>query len=228
MLRRKICIPHTDTTVKPAGTTSKLWGLTEGVHLAAMEFYLRWVQFSTGDPLVAVYTKAGYPVRELKSYKNTVIIGFPTSPVISTLGLGDKMVTASQATPEEQYKWLLLLEKYWLRGVDENGESLEQDTGNQISYTLKYDPKTVSYDQFRTTILNNQFRVKCCSVMPQEDESGYEYLPEEAVTKAEYEAVSCRIQESLAEDVSFEHVDCAGGACPVDFRHSVDENKGAA
>ena len=226
--KKGLRIPHTDTTLKPAGTTSKLWGLTEAAHLAAMEFYLRWVQFSVGDPLVAIYAKAGYPVRELKSYKNTVIVGFPTSPVISTLGLGNKLVTAGQASPEDQYKWLMLLEKYWLRGVDEDGEPLEQDTGNQISYTLKYDPNTVSYDQFRLTILRNQCRVKCCSVMPQEDESGYEYLPEEAVTKAEYEAFSSQIKQTLEEDISFEHVNCASGACPVDFRHPLAENKGAA
>ena len=37
--------PFTVTTVKPAGTTSKLFGLTEGAHLPARRQYLRWVQF---------------------------------------------------------------------------------------------------------------------------------------------------------------------------------------
>ena len=37
--------PTTVTTVKPAGTTSKLFGLTEGAHLPARRQYLRWVQF---------------------------------------------------------------------------------------------------------------------------------------------------------------------------------------
>lgn len=221
-------VPHTDTTMKPAGTTSKLFGLTEAAHLPAMVFYLRWVQFNVDDPLVESYKKAGYPVRHLKTYKNTAIVGFPTSPVISTLGLGDKLVTAGQASAEDQYKWLKLLEKYWLRGVDEAGVPLEQDTGNQISYTLKYDPRAVSYEEFCTTIYENQSQVKCCSVMPQEDNSSYEYLPEESVTKAEYEAFSSRIKRSLEEDIAFEHVDCANGACPVDFRHAVEENRGAA
>jgi intein/homing endonuclease len=217
-------VPHTDTTLKPAGTTSKLFGLTEAAHLAAMEFYLRWVQFSINDPLVEKYRRAGYPVRELKSYKNTVIVGFPTSPVVSMLGLGDKLVTAGKASAADQYKWIKLLEKYWLRGVDENGEPLEQDTGNQISYTLKYDPKAISYEEFRQVILNNQSQVKCCSVMPQEDTSSFEYLPEEAVTKAQYEAVASHIRSTLEEDISFEHVDCASGACPIDFKAQKEEN----
>ena len=211
-------VPHTDTTMKPAGTTSKLFGLTEAAHLPAMAFYMRWVQFRLDDPLVETYRKAGYPTRVLTQYKNTVIVGFPTSPVISTLGLEDKLVTAAQATPEEQYQWLMLLEKYWIRGIDEEGNPLESDTGNQISYTLKYDPKVVSYEAFAKTIRDYQSQVKCCSVMPQEDTSSYEYLPEESVTKAQYEAVSAQIRQVVEEDVDKAHVDCPNGACPVDFR----------
>lgn len=211
-------VPHTDTTMKPAGTTSKLFGLTEAWHLAARAFYVRWVQFSENDPLVEVYRKNGYPTKKLTQYKNTVIVGFPTMPTITQLGLGEKLVTAAQATPEEQYKWLMLGEKYWLRGVNEDGTPLEQDTGNQISYTLKYDPKIVDYKSFRQTMRDYQSKVKCCSVMPQEDQSSYEYLPEQTVTKAEYEAIAHQIKQALEEDVDKAHVDCTTGACPVDFR----------
>ncbi len=209
--------PHTDTTEKPAGSVSKLFGLTEGVHLPAMPFYLRWVQFRTDDPLVETYRAAGYPVRELTSYQSTSIVGFPTTLVISTLGMGDKLVTAGDATPAEQYQWLMLLEKYYIRGVDKDGNPLEEDTGNQVSYTLKYSPAMVSYEEFAGAILENQPKVKCCSVMPQEDTSSYEYLPEESVTKADFEAMAARIRRVVEEDVDQIHVDCAGGACPIDF-----------
>ena len=59
---------------KPAGTTSKLFGLTEGAHLPARRQYLRWVQFkgardgATGvwrtgsDPLLVDYEARGYPL----------------------------------------------------------------------------------------------------------------------------------------------------------------------
>lgn len=211
-------VPHTDTTIKPAGTTSKLFGLTEGWHLPAMEWYVRWVQFSIDDPLVKFYSDNNYPTQTLTTYKNTIIIGFPTSLVLSTLGLGDKFVSASEATPEEQYKWLMLGEKYWLRGVDENGNLLEKDTGNQISYTLKYNPEVVDFSSFKKTLRHYQPLVKCCSVMPQEKESSYEYLPEQSVTKAEYESIASKIKKMVIEDVALEHVDCASGACPVDFR----------
>ena len=208
--------PHTDTTIKPSGTVSKLFGLTEGWHLPAMLWYLRWVQFRVDDPLVEVYKNNGYPTRELRQYQNTVIVGFPTIPVICNLGM-NQIVTAAEATPEQQYQWLMLGEKYWIRGVDENGEMLANNTGNQISYTLKYNPEVVDFKGFKQTLKEYQSQVKCCSIMPQEKSSSYEYLPEEPVTKAEYENLYRNIQRQIAEDVDREHVDCASGACPINF-----------
>lgn len=212
-----VVCPHTDTTVKPSGTISKLFGLTEGWHLPSMLWYLRWVQFSLNNPMVEEYRKQGYPIQELKKYRNTAIIGFPTVPLIATIMPADKIVTAAQATPEQQYKWLMLGEKYWLRGVDENGQPLTPDTGNQISYTLKYDPKRVTYKDFRKTVLEYQSKVRCCSIMPQEEQSSYEYLPEQPVAQAIYNDIVSKIKQAMREDIGREHLDCGAGGCPVDF-----------
>ncbi len=213
-----VVVPHTMRTIKPSGTISKLFGLTEGVHLPSMAWYMRWVQFSENDPLVKKYKENGYAFKELKQYKNTTIIGFPTCPVISELGLGDKLVTASQASMEDQYKWLMLLEKYWIIGTDEEGNELKKDVGSQISYTCKYDPNKITYQEFYDTLLKYQSKVKCCSVMPMSDASAYEYQPEQAVTKAEYEDFCRNIKNTLEEDISKAHIECEGGACPIDFR----------
>jgi hypothetical protein len=210
-------VPHTDTTIKPAGTTSKLFGLTEGAHLPSMREYLRWVQFRSDDPLIKEYAKKGYPVKNLKTYSGTTIVGFPTQPEICKLGMGDKLVTAGEATPEEQYEWLRLLEKWYIRGCDENDQPLP-DTGNQVSYTLKYKPEEVAFDKFMATLLEGQSSIRCCSVMPQTDNTAYEYQPEQAVTKHEFELIAAAIKEEQKEDVGFEHVDCASGACPIDFK----------
>lgn len=190
-------------------TTSKLFGLTEGWHLPPnSSAYLRWVQFRSDDPLVEEYRSAGYPTRELTSYKDTTIVGFPTAPAIVTLGMGDELVTSSEATPEEQYEWLRLGEKYWIGS----------ERGNQISYTLHYDPEKVSYSQFCRVLKENQRTVKACTVMPREDSSAYEYTPEEAINKVQYEELMRKINRDIAEDVGREHVDCASGACPIDFK----------
>jgi hypothetical protein len=200
-------VPHTDTTIKPAGTTSKLFNLTEGAHLPSMRQYLRWVQYKEDNPLIASFKKLGYKVKHLKTYKGTAIVAFPTIPELCKTGIpSQKLVTASEATPEEQYKWIQLLEKYWLR-----------ETGNQISYTLKYNPKTVSMNNLYDTVITYQHTVRCCSVMPQKDESNYEYQPEEAVTLEEYNEYVTAIKAEVEEDVDRSHVDCAGGACPINF-----------
>ena len=213
-------IPHTCTTIKPSGTTSKLFGLTEGWHLPSMAWYMRWVQFRDDDPLLKTYARAGYKIRTLKKYPNTVIVGFPTEPLISSLGIGTNMVISSEATMEEQYKWLMLGEKYWIKGVNEDGSLVEEDYGNQISYTLKYSPDVVSLKDFKTALLQYQKEIKCCSVMPQSDVVSYEYQPEESITKGEYEQRLLEISNSLKEDIGIEHVDCSTGGCPVDFKEA--------
>ncbi len=214
-----VVAPHTDTTEKPAGTTSKLFGLSEGAHLPSMRWFLRWVQFRNDDPLIAKYEALGYPVRhDLKDYKGMSIVGFPTAPAICELGGGDWVVTAAEATPTEQYQYLRLLEKYWIRGVEEDGVTPLTDSGNQISYTLKYEPEKVDFEHFLTTLMEGQFTVKCCSVMPQTDATGYEYQPEEPITHDKYRELMAKITHGeVKEDIGLEHVDCGAGACPIDF-----------
>src|ERR1035437_3073225 len=194
--------PHTNTTVKPAGTTSKLFSLTEGVHLPAMKEYLRWVQFRNDDPLVKKYTELGYPTKELKSYSGTTIVGFPTQPEICKIGMGDKLMTAGNATPEEQYKWLMLLEKYWIVGVNKEGKPLRNDTGNQISYTLKFKKDKVSFEEYQEMLLKYQPLIKCCAVMPQQEETAYEYQPEEPVSRGRFMSIVEAIKDSrIKEDI---------------------------
>lgn len=198
--------PHTSTTIKPAGTTSKLFGLTEGAHLPSMKEYIRWVQFRSDDPLLKKYEELGYPSKVLKTYHGSTVIGFPTQPEICKLGMGDKLVTAGQATPEEQYHYLMLLEKYWIGA----------QRGNQVSYTLKYVSEKVTFEDFTEMITRYQSQVRCCSVMPQGDATAYEYQPEQPVTLDEFITAVENIKDSdFIEDIDLETLKCASGACPI-------------
>ena len=200
-----VSIPHTTRTVKPAGTTSKLFHLTEGIHLPPMKEYMRWVQFKNEDPLVDFYRKSGYPVKQLKIYNGMSIVGFPHEPEICKIGMGDRIVLADQATPEQQYQWLMLIEKYWLSG----------ERGNQASYTLKYDPESVTLDQFRRTVAKYQPLVKCCSIMPKVDVTIYEYQPEQPISRKEFTKHLKNIKNKTEEDISMESLKCDSGACPL-------------
>lgn len=211
--------PVTVTTVKPAGTTSKLFGLTEGAHLPARRQYLRWVQFkgirredgtweAGTDPLLPAYERQGYPVRSLRSFPGMSIVGFPTVPLIQRLGMGDRVVTAPEAFPEEQYRWLELLEKYWI-GAEQ---------GNQVSYTLKVYTDRHDLDGFRAMVAAHQPHVRCCAVLPSRPDSGlgYEYLPEEEVSAGKFAAITAMIRDdNVKEVVDWAHLQCASGVCPI-------------
>jgi hypothetical protein len=210
--------PATVTTVKPAGTTSKLFGLTEGAHLPARRQYLRWVQFkgernsdgwSLGsDALLAEYESRGYPMRTLKTFPGMTIVGFPTVPLLMRLGLGDRAVTASEAVPADQYRWLRLLEKHWI-GAEQ---------GNQVSYTLKIFTDRHDLESFREIVLNQQPTVRCCAVLPSRPDHllGYEYLPEEEISAESFAAIVTGIETAEAgEAIDMVHLECAGGVCPI-------------
>ena len=168
---------------------------------------MRWVQFRYDNPLVEEYRNKGYPTRDLVQYEGTTVVGFPTSLVLTDIAPDEAVLTAAEATPAEQYRWVELGEKYWIG----------KERGNQISYTLKYNPNKVSYIDFKNTIQEHQRKVRCCAVMPQIDTTAFEYQPEEAVTIAEFQAARQAIKDAVAEDIRQEHVECDGGACPIDF-----------
>lgn len=210
--------PFTVTTVKPAGTTSKLFGLTEGAHLPARRQYLRWVQFrgrrangawtADSDPLLAQYDSRGYPVRELQSFPGMAIVGFPTLPLIQRLGIGARLTTAPEASPEDQYRWLSLLERHWI-GAEQ---------GNQVSYTLKLFTDRHDLEDFRSMVLAHQPRIRCCAILPSrpDHELGYEYLPEEETDEARFAELAAGIDDTaLHEAVDMAHLACASGVCPI-------------
>ena len=210
--------PFTVTTVKPAGTTSKLFGLTEGAHLPARRQYLRWVQFRgrrteagwapDSDTLLAEYEARGYPVRALQSFPGMAIVGFPTLPLIQRLGIGARLTTAPEASPQDQYRWLALLERHWI------GE----EQGNQVSYTLKVFTDRHSLEEFRAMVLAHQPGIRCCAILPSRPDHalGYEYLPEEEIDEARFALLAAGIDDNaLHEAVDMAHLACASGVCPI-------------
>ncbi len=209
--------PLTVTTIKPAGTTSKLFGLTEGAHLPARRQYLRWVQFRGeqvngmwlpgSDPLLAEYAARGYPVRALRTFPGMSVVGFPALPLALRLGLGARLVTAPEATPEEQYAWLRLLENYWIGA----------ERGNQVSYTMKIAADRCEIGTFRALLLANQPRVRGCTVLPirAEDALGHEYLPEQDMDEVRFAAVLATISDpGLHEAIDPAWLECERGLCP--------------
>lgn len=199
--------PHTITTIKPSGTISKVMFCTEGAHLPAYGHYNRWVQYSVDDVELQTLKERGYPVKDVSaSYPGHWVVGFPTELPIGKL-MGQDFTAAGDASLWEQYHWLRLIEQYWLG-----------PRGNQCSYTLKYSPSKVSFEQFTQMVLQFQSTVRCCSVMAQDDDfSAYAYVPEEKIDASTY----YRLMSQITDAVTVERYDedalaCAGGACPIE------------
>ncbi|HVB67156.1 MAG TPA: recombinase, partial [Acetobacteraceae bacterium] len=109
--------------------------------------------------------------------------------------------------PEEQYRWVRLLERHWI-GAEQ---------GNQVSYTLKVYTDRVDLDRFRAIVRREQPEVRCCAVLPSRPDHalGYEYLPEEEVSEAAFAALTARISQAAAEAIDLAHLQCDQGVCPI-------------
>jgi hypothetical protein len=193
---------HTRTTIKPSGTISKVMGCTEGAHLPAYGWYLRWVIYPLVSAEADALASQGYPRKFLTRQPNQ-IVGFPTQLALAA-AMGTDLVLAAQPSMAQHYQWIQLLEKFW---VD-----------SQVSYTLKYDPAQVSEAAFTAALRAGQSAVRACSVMPQEDVSAYEYLPEQPITREEYERLMSAIAQPVAtERYSDDDLTCGAGGCPIEL-----------
>jgi hypothetical protein len=198
--------PHTVTSIKPSGTISKAMSCTEGAHAPAYDCYLRWVQYRHDSPALEDLQNRGYPIKDIShAYPETVVVGFPTKMPITDL-LGDRVVLAGDMTLQQHYDWLMLLESDWLH-----------NRGNNVSYTTKFRPEDVPYENYFKHVLEKQPKVRTCSVMPQVDMSAYAYQPEERISREEYDTLVSKIQRLESEAYDKNALECEGGACPIEF-----------
>lgn len=201
-------VPHTVTTIKPSGTISKVMASTEGAHLPPYSFYIRWVICEKNSEKHFDYVNRGYPVKDVShQYHNCVVIGFPTKHPITDIMGSENVIMADDVTAEDQFKWIKLLERFWFGPDNKN---------NQVSYTLKYDNKVVSHDEYLDIMLEWQPKVRCCAIMPFTDGSAYAYLPEEKITEEKYYELMRPINPVQEEIYSEEELMCDGGACPIE------------
>ncbi len=252
-----VVVPDTATLLKPGGTVAKVLCTQESANLFSRRYVLRFTQhvkeikipLTTLDvaredavaaveyvtvlnPKVEEYRRRGYPVQDIShKYPGYVVVGFPTvQPYIRQLdeeGFGDKIATANNVSVEDHYKWLRLLEYHWL-GCRPNGEP----AGGQIAYTLKYNPRNVSYDEFMRLVAENQPTVRCCTfnvcssdeelfAETQEMIANYGWSPETPLTRDEYEQLMARIDQISREDYD-DSISCESGVCAVDS--NINEN----
>ena len=180
--------PIAVTTIKPAGTTSLLFGLTAGAHLPPARHYLRWVQYhgqADDNAEVAALRDAGYPQRWLGAATQITLVGFPCTPLLVEFGIGDQLRTADQVSLAAQYHWLELLQQHWI-GASQ---------GHQISCTLRFDAHAVTPNALRSLIRRHQPELRAAALLPlrHDSTSPGAYMPEEPISSAAYEVLMARI-----------------------------------
>ena len=110
------------TTVKPAGTTSLLPGVTPGIHFEHAEYYFRTVRVASHNPLVEEYRKAGYRVEKdvYDQSKRTSVIYFPVKAQMFDRAKADVSIW-------EQMENAAHMQKHW--------------SDNSVSITVTFKPE---------------------------------------------------------------------------------------
>jgi ribonucleoside-triphosphate reductase (formate) len=200
--------PKNVTTIKPSGTLSKIMDTTEGVHKPLGRYILNNINFSKHDPLVPLLKQAGYRVWPNPTDPSGTLVTFPVEwdDVEFDIVDGKYVNNDSAITQLESYK--SIMESY----VDHN-----------CSITVSYDKAEIP--EIIDWIVDNWQYYVGVSFLLRNDPSktakdlGYLYLPQEVVTKEEYDEYVSGLEDVDLESAnSFEEIldeECSTGACPT-------------
>lgn len=193
-----LCVPRSIkvTSVKPSGTVSILAGATPGVHWDHSPFYIRRIRLQEGSPLVQACRDAGYPVEEDVYSRDTMVVEFPVQARHMERG-------KTEVSAWEKASLAVQMQRWW--------------ADNQVSCTVDFDPETES-DDVRRILEHFDRDLKGISFLPSAN-SGYEQLPYEEITEAEYlERLGSTEPLVLDEDTGHEVTEkfCDGDTCLVE------------
>lgn len=216
-------LPKNVTCVKPSGTLSKImgteeWGeVPEGIHVPLGRYIFNNITYSKHDPLVNRFRDAGYLVIEKPYEPESVLVKFPVK--YESVPFTRKTVTRKNGKVEEveintdsaiaQLEWYKLLQETWC----------EQNVSNTISYDPSEVPEIIDWFlENWDTYVGVSFIFRNDPTKNAED-LGYAYLPQEVVTKDDYDAYCSMLREINYEGIEMRddelQEECVGGACPI-------------
>jgi ribonucleoside-triphosphate reductase len=200
--------PKNVTTIKPSGTLSKIMDTTEGCHKPVGKYIFNNVNFSVNDPMVPKLREAGYKVVPNPIDIHNVIVTFPVVWESIRFNVDEEGVPVNDETAIEQLeRYKLLMDSY----VEQN-----------CSITVSYEPDEVpSIIFWLLSNWNSYVGVSFLPLVTKAEEAGYSYLPQQCVTKEEYDEYNEQLTEVHWEDKEqlgeheLEDDECASGVCPV-------------
>lgn len=216
-------LPKNVTCVKPSGTLSKImgteeWGeVPEGIHVPLGRYIFNNITYSKHDPLVKRFRDAGYTVIEKPYEPESVLVKFPVK--YESIPFTRKTVTRKNGKVEEvevntdsaiaQLEWYKLLQETWC----------EQNVSNTISYDPSEVPEIIDWFlENWDTYVGVSFIFRNDPTKNAED-LGYAYLPQEVVTKDDYDTYCSMLKEINYEGIEMRddelQEECVSGACPI-------------
>lgn len=192
------------TAVKPSGTISQLPTVSSGVHFSHSPYYIRRVRVNSSDPLAQAMDAANFPwepeVGQTRENHKTKVFEFPVQAPE-----GRTKYDVSAIEQLELYK--TIMENY----VDHNA-----------SNTIHVRPN--EWDDVEEWVYNNWDSVVGVTFLSLDD-SFYQLLPYEAITKEKYEELLAKQPkfnpsiltkfEKFDEEFDILDADCDSGACPI-------------
>ena len=195
--------PKNVTTIKPSGTLSKIMDTTEGCHKPAGRYIFNHVNFSVNDPMLPRLREAGYQVVTNPVDEHNVIVTFPVKwENIRFEKDGDKYVNHETAIKQLQ-RYKSLMDSY-----------VEQNCSITVTYKADEIPTIIDW------LLNNWNSYVGVSFLPICDtQEVYAYLPQQVVTKEEYDEYIAQLNPVDLDEVmglhEIEDDECLQGVCPT-------------
>jgi ribonucleoside-triphosphate reductase len=214
--------PKNVTTVKPSGTISKIMDTTEGIHKPLGRYIFNWVNFSKNDPIVNIIKNANYKVIDNPSDPTGCIVCLPISWDHIEFDTVSKLIH----TPDDKEFDTVECEVNLESAVSQLNRYLKIQNyycDHNVSNTISYDKDEVS--SIINWLLENWNSYVAVSFLFRTDPTknakdlGYEYLPQEVVTKEEYNKYINQLLPVNFDKVHTYHEikqeDCLTGACPI-------------
>jgi ribonucleoside-triphosphate reductase len=203
--------PKNVTTVKPSGTVSKIMDTTEGIHKPLGRYIFNWVNFSKSDPMVDIVKASNYKVIDNPSDPTGCIVCLPVEwshIEFDTIDKGVECEVNLETAVSQLNRYLKIQNNY-----------CDHNVSNTISYDKDEVPSIIDW------MLHNWDSYVAVSFLFRTDPTksardlGYDYLPQEVVTKDVYDRyVNHLLPVNFDKVHTYDELDedeCLTGACPI-------------
>ena len=188
------------STIKPAGSTSLIGGVTPGIHWPTTgDYHIRRVRFLKTDPLLNILSAAGYTVEaDVNDPNMTAVVSFPTT--------GVNMRSEREVSVWEKASLAAMAQRYW--------------SDNMVSCTLSFRQEEIP--ELKPLLNSFQGQFKGISFLPIHDagttyaQAPYEPLSEEDAIKWQSNIINIPSDLLYATAGEFEEEKfCNGDACVI-------------